>query len=164
MKKHIMGIKKYRMKTILIITAVFPPEPIVSSQLSFDIADKMSEDYKVTVLHPRSSRPYGFSFDKKGNKVSQCEEITIDSYVCPKSKLIGRFYESFSFGLHCKRYIEKYWNRFSCIYINSWPLFSQALIVKTAKKYKIPCVVHVQDIYPESFTNKIKSKFISCLF
>lgn len=29
-----MGIKKYRMKTILIITAVFPPEPIVSSQLS----------------------------------------------------------------------------------------------------------------------------------
>ena len=61
MKKHIMGIKKYRMKTILIITAVFPPEPIVSSQLSFDIADKMSEDYKVTVIKQRSSRHYGFN-------------------------------------------------------------------------------------------------------
>ena len=29
------------MKTILIITAVFPPEPIVSSRLSFDIVDTM---------------------------------------------------------------------------------------------------------------------------
>ena len=72
-----MGIKKYRMKTILIITAVFPPEPIVSSQLSFDIADKMSEDYKVTVLHPRSSRPYGFSFDKKGNKAVSYTHLTL---------------------------------------------------------------------------------------
>ena len=30
------------MKAILIITAVFPPEPIVSSKLSFDITDKLS--------------------------------------------------------------------------------------------------------------------------
>lgn len=151
------------MKAILIITAVFPPEPIVSSKLSFDITDKLSETYEVTVLHPRSSRPYGFSFAEKASKASRYEEVTVASYVCPQSKLTGRFYESFSFGLHCRRYIERYRNRFSCIYVNSWPLFSQALIVKTAKKYKIPCIVHVQDIYPESFTNKIKSKTISCV-
>ena len=44
------------MKTILIITAVFPPEPIVSSRLSFDIANKLSEENEIVVLHPHPSR------------------------------------------------------------------------------------------------------------
>ena len=149
------------MKTILIITAVFPPEPIVSSRLSFDIANKLSEENEIVVLHPHPSRPYGFSFDGKTLGVRKFEEIVIDSYVCPQSKLIGRLYESYSFGLHCKKYIERHRNCFSCIYVNSWPMFSQLLIVKAAKKYGIPCIVHVQDIYPESFTNKIKPRFVS---
>ena len=58
-----MGIKKYRMKTILIITAVFPPEPIVSSQLSFDIADKMSEDYKANVKKLRLTLMYALNLN-----------------------------------------------------------------------------------------------------
>lgn len=33
--------------------------------------------------------------------------------------------------------------------------------MKTAKKYRIPCILHVQDIYPESFTNKMKCRFVS---
>ncbi len=32
-------------------------------------------------------------------------------------------------------------------------LFSQKTIVKAAKKYGIPCIIHVQDVYPESLTN-----------
>ncbi len=67
---------------ILIITAVFPPEPIVSSKLSFDIADKLSETYEVTILHPRSSRPYGFSFAEKASKTSRYEEVTVASSMC----------------------------------------------------------------------------------
>nr|WP_303776210.1 glycosyltransferase family 4 protein [Bacteroides intestinalis] len=149
------------MKTILIITAVFPPEPIVSSRLSFDIVDNLKKDYKIVVLHPYPTRPYGFSFDRKVIKTEHYEDILLDSYVCPQSKILGRFYESYSFGLQCKKYIARYWTKFSCIYVNSWPLFSQALIVKTAKKYRIPCILHVQDIYPESFTNKMKCRFVS---
>ena len=34
-------------------------------------------------------------------------------------------------------------------------MFSQKAIVKTAKKYGIPCVIHVQDVYPESLSNKM---------
>ena len=41
-------------------------------------------------------------------------------------------------------------------YILIPPLFSQYLIIKTAKKYNIPTVVHVQDVYPESISNKLK--------
>lgn len=52
----------------------------------------------------------------------------------------------------------------ACIYVNSWPLFSQAIIVKTASKYGIPCIMHVQDIYPESFINKMSSGLWAMLF
>ena len=34
-------------------------------------------------------------------------------------------------------------------------MFSQKAIVKTAKTYGISCIIHVQDVYPESFTNKM---------
>jgi len=34
-------------------------------------------------------------------------------------------------------------------------MFSQKAIVKAAKKNGIPCVIHVQDVYPESLTNKL---------
>ena len=47
--------------SVLIISAVFPPEPIVSAKLSEDIANGLVEhDIKVIVLHPRPTRPYGF--------------------------------------------------------------------------------------------------------
>lgn len=50
--------------SVLIISAVFPPEPIVSAKLSEDIANGLVEhDIKVIVLHPRPTRPYGFEFN-----------------------------------------------------------------------------------------------------
>lgn len=144
------------MKTILIISAVFPPEPVVSSQLSFDIATELSKDWKVVVLHPEATRPEGFDFRNVCELNNNFENITLPSYVCPQSTIIGRSRESYAFGVECRKYIKKKRTELACIYMNSWPLFSQLLIVKTAKKYAIPCFVHVQDIYPESFTNKLK--------
>jgi glycosyltransferase involved in cell wall biosynthesis len=41
------------------------------------------------------------------------------------------------------------------IYANTWPLFAQYYIVKAAKEFNIPVVMHVQDIYPESLTNSL---------
>ena len=49
-------------KNILIITAVFPPEPVTSATLNYDLAVALSLDYNVTVLTPRPSRPAGFDF------------------------------------------------------------------------------------------------------
>jgi glycosyltransferase involved in cell wall biosynthesis len=34
-------------------------------------------------------------------------------------------------------------------------LASQYLIIKIAKKLSIPCIIHIQDIYPESLTSKL---------
>jgi len=139
---------------ILVISAVFPPEPVVSANLSRDIANELAKKNKVVVLCPQPTRPAGFKF-KKNNESSNYKIIKLNSYTCPNSVLFGRFRESFSFGKHCVKYIKANMSEISCIYLNSWPLFSQYLIVKIAKKYKINCVIHVQDIYPESLTNKL---------
>lgn len=144
------------MRVILIISAVFPPEPVVSSKLSFEIATELSKDSRVVVLHPKATRPLGFDFKNICSLDSDFENVTLPSYVCPQSTIIGRLRESYSFGIQCLKYIKKHYTELACIYVNSWPLFSQLLIVKTAKKYGIPCLIHVQDIYPESFANRIK--------
>ena len=141
-------------KNILIFSAVFPPEPVVSAQLSLDIATELSNNNSVVVLSPKPSRPESFRF-KETNKILSFKHMVLDSFTCPKSSTWGRLRESYSFGKKCVEYIRKNYSEIDCIYQNSWPLFAQYMIVKAAKRYKIPIITHVQDIYPESFTNKL---------
>ena len=140
----------------LIISAVYPPEPVVSAKLSLDLYKELnSKGYNVRILHPQPTRPNGFSFDYK--VTGGVDEITTQSYVCPQSSLIGRMRESWSFGKACSKYIKENHSEISCVYANAWPMFSQKAIVKAARKYAIPCIIHVQDVYPESLTNKMPS-------
>lgn len=143
-------------RNILIITAVFPPEPVVSAQLSFDIAKELANNNSVTVLSPKPTRPHNFNFDETINNEYKFSHKVVNSFTCPQSNILGRFYESYSFGIYCSRYIKKNHSEIDCIYINSWPLFAQYIIIKAAKKKQIPCITHIQDIYPESFANKFK--------
>lgn len=141
-------------KFLLIISAVYPPEPIVSAKLSFDLYSELKDKGKnVKVIHPLPTRPNGFAFADEVLKIE--DEITTESYVCPQSSLIGRVRESWSFGKACSKYIKEHHTEISCVYANAWPMFSQKAIVKAAKKYEIPCIIHVQDVYPESLTNKM---------
>ena len=143
-------------KFILIITAVFPPEPVVSASLSMDLYQELRrKGYAVKVLHPEPTRPFGFKPDVTTIGLLGDNEITVDSYASPQSSIIGRVKESLSFGKVCEKYIQDHYNEISCVYANTWPMFSQKAIVKTSRKYGIPCVIHVQDVYPESFTNKL---------
>lgn len=153
--------------SILIVSAVFPPEPVVSGRLSMDLFCSFKErGFDAKVLHPYPTRPYGFNPDKKTIGALGREEVIANSYVCPQSSLVGRIRESWSFGRACEKYIKECHSEIECIYANTWPMFSQKAIVKTAKKYGIPCVIHVQDVYPESLTNKmsgILSKAVKAL-
>ncbi|MGB3946502.1 MAG: glycosyltransferase family 4 protein [Bacteroidia bacterium] len=141
------------MKKLLIISAVFPPEPVVSANLSFDIASALTDKYKVTVLSPPPTRPLGFKF-KASTPKNNFEHVQLNSYTCPQSSVIGRFRESYSFGIECYQYILNN-PEIACIYANTWPLMAQLYCIKAAKKRNIPVIIHVQDIYPESLTNKI---------
>lgn len=142
------------MSNILIISAVFCPEPVVSAKLSEDLANELVLSHEVSVIAPNPTRPFGFDLQIDREKKTVYKLMNLDSYTCPKSKVFGRLRESYSFGVACKKYISKNVKNIDVIYMNSWPIFSQYLIVKTAKKYKIKVITHVQDVYPESLSNK----------
>lgn len=148
--------EKVTNKNILIVTAVFPPEPVVSSNLSNDIAIRLSEQgNKVKVLCPRPTRPSGFKFEHKKRISSLFQIIEVNSYTCPKSLFLGRFLESISFGIKSAKFIRSNSKNIEVIYANTWPLFGQLFAVKAAKKSNIPIYMHVQDLYPESLINKL---------
>lgn len=144
----------------LVISPLFPPEPVVSARLSADISiDLRDKGYNIIVLKQKPSRPFGFNFEKSTNKSFGIKEVVLNSHICPQSNLLGRIWESISFGNHSAKYVIKHHDEINCIYANTWPMFAQKKIVKIAKKYSIPCIVHIQDIYPESYTNKIAPFF-----
>jgi glycosyltransferase involved in cell wall biosynthesis len=135
---------------ILLISSVFPPEPVVSAEVGNDLAIALSENSEVKVITPKPTRPLGFSFGKETIENRKFEQIILNSFTCPESRLIGRMRESYSFGKHAASYIKKNRTEIKCIYVHAWPLLAQFLIAKTSKKYSIPFVLHIVDIYPEA--------------
>jgi glycosyltransferase involved in cell wall biosynthesis len=146
-------------KKILIITALFYPEPTVSANISYALAKKLSIDFEVTVICPPPTRPDGFSFPKTF-PLEKFQLIRFSTYTCSRSQFFGRFWESYSFGKACKSFIHTN-HDYSVAYINTWPIFAQYFTIKTLKKYKIKSFLHIQDVYPESFVTKLKfGKFL----
>jgi glycosyltransferase involved in cell wall biosynthesis len=143
------------MARILIVTAVFPPEPIVSAKLSFDIASELAKEHDVTVIAPRPSRPHGFAFGTLDTSTYQFKLVYLDSYVHSASSLFGRMKESRSIGKHTLKFIQESKETFDLIYMNTWPLLGQYYTVKAAFTHKIPSIIHIQDVYPESLSNKL---------
>ena len=142
---------------ILIASALFPPETVVSANLSYDIALELATINEVVVLSPKPTRPYGVIFDESYKLNKQFEHVVLNSYTCSRSNIFGRFGESYSLGRHLAKYIDNNHQKISVIYANIWPLFAQRALLKNAEKYDIPVVLHVQDIYPESLSEKIKA-------
>lgn len=151
---------------MLLISGVFPPEPVVSASISYDLASALAEISEVTVISPIPSRPRGFIFKKEPSRKEKFKHVVLDSFTYPDSKIIGRMRESYSFGKLSARYILGNKNEIKCIYLNTWPLIAQYIVVRMAMKCSIPVVIHVQDIYPESLLDKLpllKNFFIKLL-
>lgn len=142
------------MKNILIISGVFDPEPVTSAMMNYDLAVALAKEHKVTVLRPKPTRPVGKDYSTyKEDYPFKC--ITLDSYTCPESKLLGRFKESISFGRACVKYIKSHNKEIDVVYNASWQLFGYNLVARQCVKCLIPYVVPIQDIYPEClFTHK----------
>lgn len=142
------------MRKILIVSGVFDPEPVTSALMNYDLALALSINHEVTVLRPHPSRPIGKDYtNHKYNYPFKC--ITLDSYTCPESKLLGRFKESISFGCACARYIREHAKEYNVVYNASWQLFGYNIVARQCVKSHIPYIVPIQDIYPEClFTHK----------
>lgn len=143
------------MKKVLIVSAVFPPEQVTSALLNYDLARELSKKYDVTVLRPFPTRPFGMKFDYDGLKDEPFKTILINSFTYPQSELIGRFIESNDFGRKSVAYIKEHHNEIAFVYNDGWQLFGLYKVAKICKRYGIPYMVPIQDIYPEClFTNK----------
>jgi glycosyltransferase involved in cell wall biosynthesis len=150
---------------ILIITAVFPPEPVVSAGMTFNLAEKLAEKYDVTVISPAPTRPLGYDHKAQEFNPERFAHIVLNSFTYPRPNIIGRMLESYSFGRHALKYLKKRKGQIDCCYVNTWPLISQFILLRYLKHQSFPVITHVQDTYPESITMKIPlfGKFLNRL-
>lgn len=150
---------------ITLITAVYPPEPQVTARMSFDIAEYfVNNEYSVTVLCPQPSRVKNIDFDNYHDSASPMlsvengvNVVRLPSFSSPVSRLLPRMRESFSFGKEVAKYLSTLEVKPDVLYVNSWPLFSQAMIARYARRNAIPLVLQVMDVYPEALTGKLPS-------
>lgn len=142
----------------LVVSCVFPPEPVVSAQTSSQIADGLAQlGHKVTVLAPFPNRPAGrlypgfrrrlYTSEKTDKEIRLIRCFSIFSH---KSTIINRMLENVSFGLTSSWALLFLNPKPDVIYANTWPLIALGLIFVVAKLRRIPIVVSVQDVYPES--------------
>lgn len=158
-------------KNILIVNCVFDPEPVVSAQIGKSLAEALYDNGEsVTVIAPFPSRPLGFQFndfDLKSDKINAFvskERLScyhLPSFVYAKSGMLGRFRESISFGKASFNFIMKSDIKYDIVYMNTWPLFGQLGVALACKRKKIPYVIHIMDIYPESITKRLSGMFQS---
>ena len=141
---------------IVILTYLFYPEPIVMSTITEDLAIELSKEHNVTVVTSKPCRPYGYTLPIETTKPHWTfNRVILDSFTHSKSDVFGRLKENLSFGNAAKYYIQEHHNEIDVIYMNVFPLFAQKTIIKTAKKYGIKTINHVEDIYPEPFRQKV---------
>lgn len=139
-----------------VISCVYPPEPVVSSRTSADVAASLLEHgHRVTVICPFPSRPDGRIHDgfvprwRERTAGDGIETIRTWSIVSKKSTLLSRFTENVSFGLSSAAALLRT-RGIDALYLNSWPVFATGLVVLVARLKRIPYVLSVQDVYPES--------------
>jgi glycosyltransferase involved in cell wall biosynthesis len=151
------------MVRVAIINAVYPPEPVVSARLGQDLAHELvGRGCAVTVLCPQPSRPVDTEHSQYRNcsqphvsRDGDIEVVRLPSFTAPQSRLMARSRESLSFGMQACRYLRRHHLQPDVLYVNAWPLLSQGLLARYARRTRVPMVLHVQDIYPESLLTKL---------
>ena len=124
------------MKRILTLSALFPPESVVSSNLAYDIATDLAYRDEVTVISTFPSRPNGMYFNEDVTLADRkFNHVRLKSYISRNSSIYSRFKESYSFGKLTAKFIETNHKQIDIIYVNTWPLAAQYLTIKVAKKY-----------------------------
>jgi glycosyltransferase involved in cell wall biosynthesis len=155
---------------IIIISSIAPPEPLTAGRINWDLANHLSgENNLIWLISPRPSRPLGTHYATTNSNVmnrvtNNFFHITLNSFTYPDYNLFFRAYESANFGIRSINYINRNIKDYDLIYSSTWPFFCQLMIVVLRKNKRAPIVMNVQDLYPESFFAKIKSKILSKLF
>jgi glycosyltransferase involved in cell wall biosynthesis len=147
---------------VVIVNAVYPPEPVVSAQMGRDLAEELVRlGARVTVLCPQPSRPMVADYSALRSEiplvaiVNGISVVRLPSFAAPQSRLLPRMWESWSFGRKVCSYLRQHLSNVDVVYANTWPLLSQALLARYCAKRRVPLILHVQDVYPESLLGKL---------
>jgi glycosyltransferase involved in cell wall biosynthesis len=157
---------------IVVISAVYPPEPVVSARISRDLARYLTvRGNKVTVVCPQPSRPVSADYSQYADPGAPVvvdedgiEVVRLPSYAAPESRLLPRLYESWSFGRLVCQYLAKNMTSPDVMYVNAWPMLAQALIMRYAELNRIPVILQFMDIYPESLFGKLPTMLRNIVF
>jgi len=132
----------------------------------WDIADMFSKDgHNVVLITTHPSRPVGkYNMKTKPKEIIQVnpnlQVVRLNSFIYPKYNLFYRSFESWDFGYKAIKYINNNIKEYNIIYAMPWPFLGQLAMVLFNKNKKIPMVMNVQDLYPESFFIKFKNSWI----
>jgi len=146
---------------IFIVSGVFHPEPIISARTSYELANELTKiGHEVTVITSFPSRPAGKLYQGYKRKIFLKEKfdenltlIRCFSFFSRNSTIISRTLENISFGISSGFYLL-FSSKPNAIYSNTWPILSTGIILFIAKLKKIPIIVSIQDIYPESLISQ----------
>lgn len=142
---------------VLIVSAVYPPEPVISAQTSAQVAQSLaSSGCEVTVVTSFPNRPGGTVFPGFSRRLVHRQLLSPDiqivrcfSTLSPESRISSRLLENLSFGLISAWQVLTV-RRPDVIYANTWPIVATGILFLVASVRHISLVVSVQDIYPEA--------------
>ena len=145
-------------RKVTVVSCVFPPELVVSGITTREVVKGLATNgHSVKVVTSFPSRPGGRIFSGYRRRLySHCAEASdFDLVRCfsiptSESSAVRRFVENITFGLSSAVYLL-FSSRPDVIYSNSWPVFATGLMSLVAVLRRIPYVIIVQDIYPESY-------------
>ncbi len=141
---------------VVIVSCVYSPEPAVSARTSADLAHVLSDrGHDVTVICPFPSRPSGRvaeGFRRSWKHVTHDGGVRVErrwSTLSRTSTLASRFAENLTFGVRSALALLRM-PRPAVAYLNSWPLVATGLAVLALSLRRVPYLLSVQDVYPES--------------
>lgn len=149
----------------LIVSCVFPPEPVVSARTSSDLAEELFKNgHQVRVLTSFPNRPAGKLYAGYQRRLwahdtsfPNYDVLRCFSIFSPESRLLSRFLENLSFGLLSGAAVL-FSEKPDVVYANTWPIFAQGILALACRIRGIPLVISVQDIYPETLITQGRAR------
>lgn len=147
---------------MVVVTCVFPPEPLAGARTTSDVARALSgRGHDVTVLAPFPNRHGGKLYPGYRRTLFH-REASADGYLVVRcgslfsrrSSLFSRFGENVSFGITSALALLFRRKKPGVIYANTWPIFAASMLAAVARLRRIPVVMSLQDIYPESLMSQ----------
>ncbi len=146
---------------ITLLCSIYPPEPNLAAEMAQAMARKLSETgHQVSVVTAFPSHPGGKVYQGYQNKIFSKEinssgAIIIRCLTIPstRSSFVNRFIENIAFGISSAITIL-FMPKADLIFADTWPIFATGMMSIAAKLRKIPFILNIVDLYPESIVSQ----------